>query len=341
MANLAENTDIKKQTPFVRLLFYSDTHLGFEFPFNPRSAHRHRGHDFFANFHYVYNYARENNIRFVIHGGDLFYRSKIPDKLVNFVYTALLEYAGMGIVTFIVPGNHERGRLPQSLLMNHPNLKIFSRAQTFYEQLDDVAISFSGFPFVRENIHRQFPAVLKNSGWFSSRADVKLLCLHQAIQGAQVGLHNYTFRAGKDVIAMKDLPHDASAILCGHIHRRQVLYSPEKIPVIHAGSIERTSFAERNEPKGFYDLLFYQNKDAPEIRFINLPARPMYDVLVEEDHNDKVVLKEIERLAEHLPLNAVVRFRSGAYIPLQQIRAVVPESMTVYYLPEKIPDKAE
>ena len=48
-------------------------------------------------------------------------------------------------------------------------------------------------------------------------------------------------------------------MLSGHIHRHQVLRSdlrgrPLAAPVVYAGSVERTSFAERDEVKGFVTL---------------------------------------------------------------------------------------
>lgn len=319
----------------VRILFYSDTHLGFEFPANPRSKHKHRGNDFFENFHRVYQYALDNDIRYVIHGGDLFYRSRIPLRLVNYVYAILLEYAEQGIDTYIVPGNHERSRLPQSLLIHHKRIHVFDAPKTFHIDFEGMSLSLSGFPFIRENIRGQFLGLLDQAGWFKSQADKKVLCVHQAIQGAQVGPHNYTFNHGMDVIPMRLLPADATAVLCGHIHRRQVLYSGTGVPVIHAGSIERTSFAECNEPKGFYDLTFFKDKPVPATQLVKLPARPMYEMLVGNHSNHSQILDKIEHLAGNLPENAVVRFRAGINLSLSDIRAVVPETMSVYYLYEE------
>ena len=334
MRNLIDDSCGTNQTPGQRILFYSDTHLGFEFPAHPRSKHRHRGNDFFDNFHRIYQYALSQGIRHVIHGGDLFYRSRIPTRLVNYVYCILLEYAEQGIETFIVPGNHERGRLPQSLLIRHDKIKVFDVPGSYYIDGPGMKISLHGFPFIRDNIRGQFSDLLTRTDWYGSEADKKVLCVHQAIQGAQVGLHNYTFNHGNDVIPMKFLPDDATAVLCGHIHRRQVLYSKSGIPVIHAGSIERTSFAESNEPKGFYDLTFYRQSRFPEVRLIKLPARPMYEVLIENKTGDKLVLNTIEQLAGNLPEDAVVRFRADVNVRLSDIRAVVPETMSVYYLYE-------
>ncbi|MBL7177366.1 MAG: hypothetical protein ISS66_16205 [Desulfobacteraceae bacterium] len=60
-------------------------------------------------------------------------------------------------------------------------------------------------------------------------------------------------------IKATDIPAGFTAILAGHIHRFQVLTKdlggrPIAAPVFYPGSIERTSFAERDEKKGYLTL---------------------------------------------------------------------------------------
>ena len=109
----------------LRIVFLADTHLGFDYPVKPRIKRRRRGPDFFANFRQVLEYARQTRPDIVLHGGDLFFRSKIPPKIIDLVYGDLFDFAGEGIPLLIVPGNHERSILPASLFLNHPNIHIF------------------------------------------------------------------------------------------------------------------------------------------------------------------------------------------------------------------------
>ncbi len=74
----------------LRFLFLSDTHLGFDDPLRPRSRNPHRGPDFFANYHRVLDIARSERTDAVIHGGDVFYRSRVPDSLVDRVMAPLV-----------------------------------------------------------------------------------------------------------------------------------------------------------------------------------------------------------------------------------------------------------
>ena len=107
---LVENVGDILQLPELRNL-----HLGFDFPLKPRIERRRRGPDFFDNFHRVLDYARKTRPDFLVHGGDLFFRAKIPQLIVDMVYQDLFEFAAEGIPTLIVPGNHERSILPVSL----------------------------------------------------------------------------------------------------------------------------------------------------------------------------------------------------------------------------------
>ena len=80
--------------------------------------------------------------------------------------------------------------------------------------------------------------------------------MHQAIEGAVVGAHNYVFRPGPQTILGQALPTNVAAVLSGHIHRAQVLDHdlagrPLPAPVIYPGSTSRTSRAERFETKGY------------------------------------------------------------------------------------------
>ncbi len=85
-----------------RLIFLADTHLGFDLPTHPRIQRRRRGIDFFKAFESVLTAARNYNVDAIIHGGDLFFRSKVPAGLVEKVFEPLLDIAKEGIP--IYPG---------------------------------------------------------------------------------------------------------------------------------------------------------------------------------------------------------------------------------------------
>jgi DNA repair exonuclease SbcCD nuclease subunit len=111
-------------------------------------------------------------------------------------------------------------------------------------------VAFIGFPYTYE-IRRRFPEIFAAASGDTSAAHVRVLRLHHCIEGATCGPGNFTFRFGADVIRSADLPRNVAVTLSGHIHRHQVLRPAGRPPVIYAGSVERTSFAEAPEVKGF------------------------------------------------------------------------------------------
>jgi DNA repair protein SbcD/Mre11 len=243
----------------IRILFVPDTHLGFDLPFRPRVNRRRRGPDFFANFKEALLPALAGAVDCVVHGGDLFYRSKIPPQLVDMAFKPLLRVAQKGIPVYLVPGNHERSAIPQGLFTNHPNIHIFNRPRTYILEKGDFKLGLTGFPFVRENIRKQFPQILVQTGWRETAADARILCLHQCVEGATVGPRDYTFRYNPDVLMGSSIPGGFAAVLAGHIHRFQILKRDLQgrrlaAPVFYPGSIERTSFAEKDEKKGYLTL---------------------------------------------------------------------------------------
>ncbi|MFC2025934.1 exonuclease SbcCD subunit D [Chloroflexota bacterium] len=170
----------------------------------------------------------------------------------------LRNVANHGVPVFIVPGNHERSRIPLQLWTSHPNIHIFDKPRTYGVEVKGVKLGFSGFPFARK-IRDQFRYLIGQTGFREIEADVRFLCIHQAVEGSKVGPSDYTFRRGPDVLRGRDLPEGFAAILAGHIHRGQILtrdLQGQKIaaPVIYPGSIERTSFAERYEEKSYVIL---------------------------------------------------------------------------------------
>jgi len=291
--------------------------------------------------------AIDKKVDLVIHGGDLLYRSKVPDALIAQAFEPLLKIADRGIPVFIVPGNHERSQIRQSLFELHKNIFIFDRPRTFSLQIKDLQIALSGFPYFRNGIRAQFKNILAKTEWEKHKADIRLLCMHHIVEGAQVGPNNYTFRYNEGVIKGQDLPGKFAAVLSGHIHRFQVLENdlqkqPLPVPVYYPGSVERTSFAEKNEEKGF--LILQVEKSAQpggrisNYEFVKLPARPMADLNIEMNQKDfHSIEQQIKNFIETTDPNAVIRIKfSGNDRPeiynkftVEYLRSIVPPTMNI------------
>ncbi len=331
----------------IKILFLADTHLGFDLPLHPRIRRRRRGLDFFKNFQRALEPAFNGEVDLVVHGGDLFYRSKVPALRVAEAFKPMLQMAERGVPVFIVPGNHERSRIPCSLFVQHPNIHIFTKPKTFCLRAKGMAVSLSGFPYYRDKVRYHFRTLLDQTGYGKAKSDISILCMHQVVEGAKVGPKNYTFRYNADVIRGRDLPKGFASVLSGHIHRAQVLLSdlagrPFSSPVFYPGSIERTSFAERNEDKGYLLVhLAPSNMRGGSVlshSFVKLPARPMYDLQIDVNGFDNDSLKSrLTDIISKLDPDGVVRVKVqgpisneiGRSLHAGFLRSVAPSTMNI------------
>jgi DNA repair exonuclease SbcCD nuclease subunit len=335
----------------IRILFLADSHLGFDMPLRPRVERRRRGPDFFRNLDLALRPALEKKVDLVIHGGDLFFRSRVGPGLVMQVRERIRAVAESGVPILIVPGNHERSALPLPILWRIPGLFVFDRPRTYRLNIRERVLGLSGFPCRRRNSRGLFPALIEASHWRDQRADIRLLCMHQTVEGATVGPGRFTFRNGPDVIPGRLVPRHFAAVLSGHIHRHQVLREelcgkPLSSPVLYPGSTERTSFAERCEAKGY---LILDLRPSPGGRgslesctFVELPARPMVQLDLEVSGLGAAELEaRLRQEFARLHPDSIVRMKTrgsarAEVLPLLRaaaLRRIAPATMSVEIRP--------
>jgi DNA repair exonuclease SbcCD nuclease subunit len=327
----------------MRLLFVSDTHLGFDLPARPRVERRRRGPDFFECFERALEPARRGEADVVVHGGDLLFRSRVKASLVDRALGPLLRVADAGVPVLLVPGNHERSAIPCALLAAHENLHVFRAPSTVVVERRGLRVAFAGFPYARA-VRPQFRALLAATGYRGMAADARVLCIHQCVEGASCGPPpGYTFRDGEDVVRGSDLPGDVAVVLCGHVHRHQVLRRdlqgrPLPAPVVYAGSVERTSFAERDETKGFVTAVIEGGGGGGRLQacgLLSLPARPMRVLQIADRSEASALEGEIRSALAAGPPDVVLQVRvpealAGAdVLRAARLRALAPPTANV------------
>jgi DNA repair exonuclease SbcCD nuclease subunit len=262
-------------------------------------------------------------------------------------FEPLKQVADQGTPVYLVPGNHERSAIPHRHLAEHPGIHIFDRPRTYIVRKDNFTLALTGFPFVRHGIRKGFLDLLAQTGRCHVKADAEVLCIHQSIDGASVGPAGYMFRNAPDVIKASDIPAGFAAVLSGHIHRFQVLSKDLKgkalhVPIFYPGAIERTSFTEKNEKKGYLILEF--EKDGlkggrlSQWRFHELPARPMIQLNLHPGNMNAAKLKSyLESTIGELPEDGIVKLKihgrisqeAMAVLRAASLRSLAPSSMNI------------
>lgn len=250
----------------IRILFFSDTHLGFDYPVrSKRPAPHRRGEQFFRNFETALAYGVEH-CDLIIHGGDFFHRSRPHPSIVDRAYLTLADAASAGVPIVVVPGNHERSVLPPSLWLSHQNLTIVGEPTALAIDVGGRRLEIVGVPHlndVRGRMKETLAALPR-----IENATHRLCVIHQAVDGSTVGPADFTFLNRGDTVARHELDHGFDLVLSGHIHRHQLL--PGRPPVLHCGSTERTSRAEIAEQKGFATIDL-GHPEGPRTAFHPLP----------------------------------------------------------------------
>jgi DNA repair exonuclease SbcCD nuclease subunit len=325
---------------YLRILLLGDSHLGLDLPIRPRAGRRRRGYDFLANYAKALAPATDGEVDVVVHAGDVFNRSQVVASLAYQAYEPLRRIADRGIPVLIVPGNHERSRLPHPRLLSHSRIHVFDRPRTFAADIRGTTIGFSGFPYERRDVRSNFRDLVQQTQWQDTRATVRFLCIHHCVEGATCGPGNFTFTTASDVIRARDIGTPFAAVFTGHIHRHQVLHL--RAPVLYPASIERTSFAEMDEPKGFMIVHVSESEGDHDIRweFRSLPARPM--LLHDLNANDlsaPALALAIHACIDDAPRDAVMSIRvegtltSDHWRVFSSARGFVPDTMNVEIKP--------
>lgn len=281
----------------------------------------------------------------VVHAGDVFDRSRVLPSLAWQALEPLVRIAESGVPVLIVPGNHERSRIPHQRFAHHPLVHVFDRPRTVHVQSSGLRFAFVGFPYERKGVRARFRDLLREAGSGRKDADISFLCIHHCVEGATVGPGNFTFTTASDVIRGRDLPHECAAVLSGHIHRHQVLTHDLKAtrlpaPVLYPGSIERTASAEIGERKGYMLLDVSLDNSRPRVNwtFRELPSRPMvvHDLRVTGSDTGRLN-RELRSLFSGLADNAVVLLRvigspsvaATNVLAARNIRSIAPPDMIV------------
>ncbi len=254
----------------IRFLHLADTHLG------ARHPARGGGDPYLRSFRRALAPARRGEVDLVLHGGDMYARSRPSVRRVAEGSGLLLDAAEGGARVVLVAGNHETSVLPGRLLLGHPRIHVLEAASRLSLEIGGARVSIYGFPFLRREPRARFASVLSEAGWPRGRGDVNVLLCHQTFEGARVGPVGYTFRAGPEVIPLSAVPAGFHYGALGHIHRRQLLRHPARpgLLLAYPGATERTARAEGNEEKGYLRGEF-RGDGTVRVRFIRLPVRPL------------------------------------------------------------------
>jgi DNA repair protein SbcD/Mre11 len=229
--------------------------------------------------------------------------------IIDRAYDSFYKTADCGIPIIVIPGNHDGGQLPETLFSSHPLLNIVNKDKKFSFSFNDKQINIYALTYQRNIRDRFLDDIAKFDLNKAKSDDLNLLLMHQSIEGAKVGQHNFTFKKAKDVVLFEDIPKAIDFTLSGHIHRYQILENNGK-KAIFCGSTEKTSFAEFSEDKGFVLLEFKKqdNYQKCHLSFEKIASRKMNILKIPGEYNSSFELDDyLKSRIENMQLEGMLQ----------------------------------
>lgn len=139
-----------------------------------------------------------------------------------------------------------------------------------------------------------------------------VLAGHVTVQGAALsGSERTTLIASEPKFTVGQLARPPiHYVALGHVHRPQDRNPDGQPPVVYAGSIERVTFREHDEPKGFYLVDIDPTRDPPtHTAFVDTPARSFVALEVDARDAENPTERILEAIESRDVADAIVRVR--------------------------------
>jgi len=215
----------------ISFIHLADTHFGVNYALKPKNLQRRAyGELFFQKAKDAIDTAiSKHNVDFILHAGDFFNRSKPPPQVIERAVKPFLLATKKEIPVYLLPGNHERSKLPLGLISYYNDINLLVKPSSYCFEKNGIRIKITGFPCIRHNAKNKFGATIRRAWNNYNGKDLTpphytIMLTHQLIEGSQI--ENYAFRRGYNVVSFQQIPKKFHYVACGHVHRFQFLLKP-------------------------------------------------------------------------------------------------------------------
>ncbi|MDQ7040172.1 MAG: exonuclease SbcCD subunit D [Rhodothermus sp.] len=323
----------------MKILHTADIHLGITTygRIDPATGLNTRLQDFRRAFEFMVTQALAEDVDLFLFCGDAF-RHPDPSPTEQTIFAECLQpLVERNIPIVLLVGNHDHpvtfGRASSIDIFRYleGHARVFRRPEVATVPTKNGPLQLIALPWpvrsllltreayrqksaaeVREVIEQLYTEYVQKA---VERLDPSLptvLAGHFSVQGAELSgsertsliAHEPKFTVGQ--LALPPIDY----VALGHIHRHQNL-NPDGIPVVYSSSIERVSFREADDPKGFVlvDIQTDGTRKQTRYRFVETPARRFVDLHVDARGNTDPTESILKAIARTPVTDAVVRVR--------------------------------
>jgi len=278
----------------VQILHCSDTHLDKNFNMANLARAQERKEDLNRNFSAAVDYALRNKPDLFLMAGDIFDRVSPGNAARILVTEKIRQLKEGGISIFLIGGNHDVPKLgiqhlAIDVLSSAGLATVFSRSDEFERQVlqvDGKSVCIAGKSYFSQ-VESQNPLRgLK----VPTEGDYNLLMIHGSLQGLNV-FSSVPEMVSQNPFRPEDIKSGLNYLALGHFHNYYER-DHEGCKIVNPGSMEKLSWAEMNDEKGFVWAELHGSNVSTE--FVELDTRPMekYTLSLSKDEHYSPNLKE-------------------------------------------------
>ena len=260
----------------LQILHCSDLHLDKNFNISNFARASQRKEDLNRNFSIVVEYALRNKPDIFLISGDVFDRVAPTNASRVFLTQKIRQLKDANIHVFIIGGNHDVPKfgafplLAIDVLSSAGLATVFSRSDEIIKQLlhiDGTTVCVSGRSYLAQfegqNPLRGVDVPLDG--------EYNILIIHGSLQGLNVSTSNPEM-ANQNPFLADDIKKGLNYLALGHFHNH---FDREYMgcTIVNPGSLEKLSWAEINDVKGFAWVELHGSDTSLE--FIKLETRSM------------------------------------------------------------------
>ena len=323
----------------MRILHTADIHIGYKTHgvVDPKSGLNSRLGDFERCFRYMVEHAVEEDIDLVLFCGDA-YRDMNPSQTDQRIFARCLKpLLDREIPVVMIVGNHDHpytfGKVNSmeifSLFSDSIHLFRERESRDIMTKSGPVRIIGLPWPMVHDfRTKQKFASLPKEEQHHrvheiysdfilteverlrKKQVDYPVILaghLHVDTAVMTEGSERFTLVTRDPVFSLSLLKRpEFDYVALGHIHKHQELGTGEAPPVVYSGSIERISFAEAEQEKGFVMIDISKNKKL-QFHHVPTPARAMVPVEVDVRNEEDPMPLILERIEETSLEGTIVR----------------------------------
>jgi len=301
-------------------------HLDRNFQIANLARRERRRQDVEDNFRQIVDYVLQNKPDLFLLAGDIFDRVNPGNAAREMLVRKIREVSEAGVKVYAIGGNHDVPKLrvgPSSLAIDVLEAaglgRVFSQSDrfqsnTFKVNAETVTVAGRSFFAEREETNPFEGQKISLEGRYN------LVLLHGSFQGMNVAPSDKAFIRQNPFYA-ENVPAEVDYLALGHYHNAFDRLR-DRTSIVNPGSIERLSWAEQNDPKGF--VWAEISHEGVNLERIELPVRPMkpLDIFLQRTESEDLTDLVLSRLEAEADNTAICTLSLQGFISQEQHRTL-------------------